>query len=110
MPSTQDSGLLQYSQNTSVLRHEVEECVHQFQDQTAQSLWSTDTKKSGLADEGNHLSEDTGVAPTGTQVVRSTPTTVSGLPASLGGLMGPSLAGKDGLSYEMDLSRRMKVV
>ena len=50
------------------------------------------------------------MAPTGTQVVRSTPTAVSGLLTSLGGLMGPSLAGKDGLSYEMDLSRRMKVV
>ena len=84
--------------------------VHQFQDQTGQSLWSTDTNKSGLADEGNHLSEATVMAPTGTQVVRSSPTTVSGLLTSLGGTTGPSPAGKDGLSFEMDLSRRMKVV
>ena len=84
--------------------------VHQFQDQTAQSSWSTNTNTSGLADEGNHLSEDTGMAPTGIPVVRSSPTTVPGLLTSLGGRTGPSSAGKNGLSYEMDLSRRMKVV
>ena len=50
------------------------------------------------------------MAPTGTVVVRSQPTTVSELATSLGGKTGPSSAGEDGLSFEMDLSRRMKVV
>ena len=35
---------------------------------------------------------------------------VSELETSLGGKTGPSSAGEDGLSFEMDLSRRMKVV
>ena len=78
--------------------------AHQFQDQIAQSSWSTDTNRSGLADEGHHLSKDTRMAPSGTPVVRGSPTTVPGLLMSLGGRTGPISAVKNGLSYEMDLS------